>query len=192
MKGSVRPAVVLLVLSVALAACRRRGDDRAADSPVVEVAHGRVASLNLRIVDAESVPVTRAERGQLLQTEVTLANASNHPLWVNKRLTLNTDEAAPYAREVWIKVLGPKQTPVPYHCITDVALPKPDDYVVLKPRDHVRRTDEMDCFDLSSPGTYVLMAKYKDGNEEPPPAPAGATHLFEEFASAMVKLEIVP
>jgi len=191
MKGSVHGAIMLVVVGVALVACRRR-DEKAADPSPVEVAHGRVASLNLRIVDSESAPVTRAKQGQLLQTEVTLTNASNHPLWVNKRLTLNADEAAPYAREVSIKILGPKQTPVPYHCVTDVALPKADDYVVLNPHDHLRRIDEMDCFDLSSSGTYVLMARYKDGNEAPPAAPPGATHLFEEFESPLVKVEIVP
>ena len=50
----------------------------------------------------------------------------------------------------------------------------------------------MRCFDLSTPGTYALMARYKDGNPEPPKAPDGTTHLWEEFESPMVTLEIVP
>ena len=120
MNDSVRSAVMLLALGVALAACRRRGDDQGATPPPVEVARGRVASLSLRIVDAEGLPRSKAKRGELLQTEVFLANASNHPLWVNKRLMLNSDETAPFSREISIKILGPKQTPVPYHCVSDV------------------------------------------------------------------------
>jgi hypothetical protein len=119
-------------------------------------------------------------------------NASDYPLWVNKRLTLNSDEAARVSREVSIKILGPNNTPVPYHCVTDVALPKADDYVVLAPHDRLRRVDEMDCFDLSSPGTDLLMARYKDGNDEPPPAPAGTTYLSDELESPKITLAIVP
>jgi len=183
---------MLLALGVAVTTCRRRGDDQGASSPPVEVARGRVASLSLRIVDAEGLPRSKAKRGELLQTEVFLANASNHPLWVNKRLTLNSDEAAPFSREIWIKILGPKQTPVPYHCVSDVGLLTAEDYAVLKPHDRLRTIDEMNCFDLSTPGTYALMARYKDGNPEPPKAPDGTTHLWEEFESPMVTLEIVP
>jgi len=185
-----RAAVAALALSVAVTACRRRGDDQGT-SPPVEVASGRVASLSLRIVDAEGLPRTKAKRGELLQTEVFLANASNHPLWVNKRLALNSDETAPFSREIWIKILGPKQTPVPYHCVSDFNLLTAEDYAVLKPHDRLRTIDEMRCFDLSTPGTYVFMARYKDGNEEPPKPPDGTTYLWEEFESPKVMLEIV-
>lgn len=183
---------MLLALGVALGACRRRGDDQSATSPSVEVARGRVASLNLRIVDAEGLPRSKARRGELLQTEVTLANASNRALWVNKRLALNSEEAARFSREIWLKILGPKQTPVPYHCVSDFALLTAEDYAVLKPHERLRTLDEMSCYDLSTPGTYVLMARYEDGNQEPPPPPDGTTHLWEEFESPKVTFQIVP
>jgi hypothetical protein len=184
-------ATLLIALtSVAATACRRNkvDDDK---GPLAEVARGRVAKLNLTIVGADGLPRPRAKRGELIQAEVTLANASRHPLWINKRLAVNSDEVLPMFREIWLKVLGPKQKPVAYHCVSDVAFPNEDDYVVLKPGDRVRTVEELTCFDFSVPGTYVLMARYQDGNEHPPAPPAGATHLFEEFESAKVTLEIV-
>ena len=40
---------------------------------------------------------------------------------------------------------------MPYHCVTDVAFPTADDYAVLKPRDRLRKVDEIECyvFDVS-------------------------------------------
>ena len=145
------------------------------------------ASLELRAKKAE-VP-----QGDPAELTVVLRNTGDRPLWVNKRLLVNSPFVPEPYREVWMAVTGPDGQERRFECKIKVGRPEPKDYVALAPGQELERTVDMaKCHDLKALGAYRASATYADGNKEPPAAPDGAAPLREPVKSGEVELRVVP
>lgn len=129
--------------------------------------------------------------GEPVELEAVLQNGGDHPLWVNKRLLLNSAFVPPQFREVSLEVRGPEGQEVRFSCKIRAGEALPKDYVVLKAGEKLSTPLALQqCFDLSKEGMYTVTAHYADGNPKVPPAPAGETHLSQALTSNQVQIRI--
>lgn len=178
----IRP-VSRLVLPVLLLA--GSGDARGWEEAMSGTASG--ASLELRTKKAE-VP-----QGDPAELTVVLRNTGDRPLWVNKRLLVNSPFVPEPYRDVWMAVTGPDGQERRFECKIRVGRPQAADYVALAPGQELERTVDMaKCHDLKALGAYRASATYGDGNREPPSPPDGAAPLREPLRSGQVELRVVP
>jgi hypothetical protein len=129
--------------------------------------------------------------GEPVEVEAVLQNSGDQPLWVNKRLLLNSAFAPPPFREVSLDVRGPDEgQEVRFICKIRAGEALPKDYVVLKAGEKLSAPLPLKCFDLSKEGVYTVTAHYADGNPKVPPPPAGETHLSQPLTSSPVQIRI--
>lgn len=129
--------------------------------------------------------------GEPVELEAVLENQTDHALWVNKRLLLNSGFVpAPY-RELWLSVVGPEGKECRFECKVRASEAGPRDYRVLAPSEKLTSSFRLDqCFDFGQAGSYRVFAQYADGNRNVPPAPEGAEHLGGTIRSNEVTIRI--
>jgi hypothetical protein len=118
--------------------------------------------------------------GEPVVLTVALANASSEPLWINGRLQL----AQPTSKggEIWFDVQDEKGR-LPAQGIADAALAPASTYRILKPDDVVAKHVVLDqFFEMDHPGSFTIVAHYKDPNPHRPPPPPGARPATEATA----------
>ena len=140
-----------------------------------------------------TMPLAQRPAGHAISTEISITNVSSRSLWVNARMALNAEGDPVSFRDIWVSVLGPDKREIPFSCFVRIGPPEPSDYRILKPGESIRRTEVIsDCYATDKPGTYRMVAFYKDGNPSPPSAPAGAVHLSRELQSDEASVEVAP
>ena len=135
----------------------------------------------------------RFSSGQSVNVTAQLRNAGSGPVWLNKRMLLNTEHAPASMRELWLHITGPDGQAVPFSCKVRAGKAQAKDYALVEPGETVSvKLDLTQCFDLKTPGQYKVQASYKDGNPEVPASPSGAPHLAESLESQSVSIEVTP
>jgi hypothetical protein len=180
----VRAVIALLLWMGACSRSTPGGEEKPLE---IKVQRGDVARLELSIAnphiktDTAYIPIT-----------LSLTNTTDHDLWVNKRMMLNDELSPPPFREIWLRILGPDGKPLVFASPAKVDFPAADDYTTLRPGEKAKTETELYGFDLTKPGVYTMVARYRDGNEHPPPPPTGAVHLKAELQSQKVTLDVAP
>ncbi len=129
------------------------------------------------------------EDGDKPALKVTIYNADENPLWVNKRFLFNNGNAPKSFKELWFKVISPNGKELDFGCKIRAGFPEASDYIVLKPKEMVSKLIKISmCFDFSEQGKYKVQGFYQDGNEEPPDAPTGAIHLENMITSKAIEV----
>ena len=126
-------------------------------------------------------------KGPVIAT-VTLKNESNHHLWFNARMLLNTEHAPEPFRELWMEVHGPDGNRLSFDCKIKAGRTKRDQYRVLHVGAQASFVVPLDCYDLSRQGVYRLVLHYQDGTPHPPAPPQDRCHhLRERLTSVSVE-----
>ncbi len=137
-----------------------------------------------------SLAVTIRPHADGAVADFTLRNVGGGRVWVNARLHMNGYTPPDPFQEISLAVTGPAGAAVPWSCRLRVRLADARDYRTLEPGEEVRVTDPMfgRCYPLARPGTYRVVATYRDGSREPPPPPPGATYVPGPVASQPVEV----
>ena len=130
-----------------------------------------------------------------LRAHFVVTNTGTGPLWLNGRMLLGASGSPSPFQEVWVEAKGPG--PIGWWCFFKTPAVEPKHYRLLRPGDSAGRkptgpSEDLRCLGLDAPGTYTLIAHYKDGNdaENVPPAPSGTVYLGWELVSEPVMVEI--
>jgi hypothetical protein len=126
--------------------------------------------------------------GRLSQSALFLAliNASDRPVWVNRRMLVGLPGASDGRREIWLDVTGPSGA-VDFRCKVDALGSRAEDYIVLFPGQSVgREYDLAQCYILDNHRKYSVTAHFQDSSHVP--APAGVDELKEVITAAPVAL----
>ena len=118
----------------------------------------RAPSLLLR------TPKRDCRKGEKIVVIVTLANFTQQPLVVNKRLRMIPDYRYREAYELWFHVIGPENTPIaPIKVMENwrQLYITPEDFVELAAGGQWQQNVTLSsCFDLSQRGVYQIVAEY--------------------------------
>ena len=136
-----------------------------------------------------SFPAETAVNGEILVARLALRNVSSEAVWLNRRLVFNDQRAPPPLRDWWIHIASASALVSP-DCPYNTPLPTDADYGVIQPGETLSTEQSVHCLNLL-PGKYVLTARFWDGNENPPPPPAGVRWVNDGIESMPVSLEVL-
>ena len=94
-----------------------------------------------------------------------LKNTGNKPIYVNKRLYVNSESSKPQYREVYLRITGPTGEKLPCKASHETGFPKTDYFVLLEPKEELtpeRKKNLKAYFDLNTPGKYKVIAIYQN------------------------------
>lgn len=144
------------------------------------------ATLEIVLAAEEYLP------GREIIATIRLRNTADRPLWMNRRMLLNSRHAPAPFRELTLDIRGPGGRAVDFNCKVRAGPPQPKNYALVPARSTIeQRVDLTGCFDLSAAGAYQLVAHYRDGNETPPAPPGGSVPLVGEVVSDPARIEIL-
>jgi hypothetical protein len=133
----------------------------------------------------------RASTTREIMVRIRLRNTGDRDLWLNRRMLLNSGYVPEEYRELWLDILGPGSQRVEFACKVRTGPPQPEDYGLLEVGQAIEEKVKLaECFEISSRGTYRVVAHYRDGGTVPPPPPAGAAPLRGEVVSEPVVIKV--
>ena len=147
--------------------------------------------LTVDMVESVVFPVNNAFPGSAVTAEIQFTNNTRDELWVNGRMAVDAFSDPPDHREVWLLINGPEGEEIPIECLKNIRPASSEGYRVLKPGEHIAHREVLtNCFRLSRPGVYTLVAFYQDGNPTPPPPPMGAKYVSVLIQSVPVTFRV--
>ena len=172
-----RPAAVdvflgaLLLATCPASAAPSRGHE-------VPDAAGRVMGLRLE------ASVKGSSSREDPELRIILFNEGEEIVWVNKRMAWSSAGLGTNEGEIEPEIYGPKGQRIPFSCKNHIDSVGTDSYVRLRPREFVGRTLRIEraCVDLSAPGRYSVVVRYRDGNNDT----EGLDKRFERFRDELV------
>lgn len=151
--------------------------------------HSETANIVLSV----RVEKTRFVVDETIVCTFMLTNSSAYPLWVNKRMVVNSVNAPACFRDMWIDIQNPRGQKLSYLARIRVGMPVFHHYVNLPPGNSVVRAFELSkYFDLTEPGLYAMIANYQDGNPDVPAPPEGVKHFNQHIRSELLEFVVAP
>lgn len=147
-------AVLTVVLAVPLEAGRQRKRGKAKPARA-----GKTGGVTF-VITSDKAEYKKTEQ---IQITLTLKNAGRRPVWVNKRLHVNSKESPAGEREVTVAVIGPDGKDMEFKGGYPVGLPKCDYFVEVAPGEEVsgeRKLYLKRHFTIKDPGEYTISAVY--------------------------------
>ena len=109
--------------------------------------------------------------------EISIKNIASETRWLNGRMLANTKHAPDSHREITL-VLSSNDRELPFRAKIRTGSVTSADYILLGAGDSLTKEYCLsDWFDVQSPSEYVLIARFRDGNESPPKAPSGSAYI---------------
>ena len=105
------------------------------------------------------------KKSEPVMLDVKLENTGDKPIYVNKRLLINSEERPAGSREITLSATSPDGKKLPCKVSYETGLPKSDYFVSLKPQESVKLDNKRDMrnyFDLTKPGEYSIIATYQN------------------------------
>ena len=138
-----------------------------------------------------SVSLDKAEykKSEQIYVSFELENEGKKQVYVNKRFHINTEGSPKEEKEVYLIVTGPSREKLPCKNTYDTGLPRTDHLALLKRGEKAVSEGKKNLkihFDIKEPGTYTVMAVYKNvyGKE------IGVDAFEGELKSASVTIKI--
>ncbi len=147
-------AVLTVVLAVPLEAGRQRKRGKAKPARA-----GKTGGVTF-VITSDKAEYKKTEQ---IQITLTLKNAGRRPVWVNKRLHVNSKESPVGEREVIVAVTGPGGEEVTFKNGYPVGFPKCDYFTELATGEEVpgeRKLRLKRHFTIKDPGEYTISAVY--------------------------------
>lgn len=95
-----------------------------------------------------------------------LKNTGKEPIYINKRLFVNSKKSKPEQREIYLEVTGPGGEKLPgQDRVFETGFPKTDYFVLLAPGEEValeRKKSLKSYFNIKEPGEYTIKAIYQN------------------------------
>ena len=170
---------VLAILAMASMACGRQRNVRTNMTGVAEA-----TSASLSIVQP-SEPL-HADSSKI---NVVLRNEGQSSFWVNKRGFSGYHGKPSPLRELSMEVRDSNGNPVEFHCFDKSEMARKSDYALLAPGASLHFKMGLFCFRFKGPGTYTVVAYYRDGNSDPATVP-GSPVLVGELVSAPATIRL--
>jgi len=108
---------------------------------------------------------TEYKKSEPVMMDIRLENTGDKPIYVNKRLLINSEERPAGSREISLSVTSPDGKKLPCKVSYETGFPKSDYFVSLKPQESVKLENKRDLrnyFDLTRPGEYKIIATYQN------------------------------
>lgn len=144
-------------------------------------------NVSLKLEKAEPDP----EKPETLPVKLTLLNEGKNPVWVNKRMAVNSPNVPMAFREIWFAVEDADKKKLDFMCKIKIGFAKNEDYVTLPPGESISREFNLkQCYRLEKTVLYKIRAYYHVGDLEDHKPPEGVVPMTEVIESETIEISV--